>query len=439
MNQAKNVEGTELKSLFAMTWPMLLGVLSLMSFQLIDSIFISRLGVDPLAVVGFTIPIYQAIIGIQVGIGIAMTALISQRLGSNKEHAAQTLGSTILIFGSALVAVVCIGLWFGREQILALMDGEPDLLPLLSELWSAWLFAAFTGAVLYFGYSICRAHGNTLLPGALMVATSILNIALDPLFIFSFKMGLIGAPIATLASFATGMLIVYPTLFKRQWLGLSKQIHQLTDQIKDCLAIALPAMVGQLMPALAAILATGLVADYGTSAVAAWGLGVRIEFFSLVLVLALTMSMPPMVGRQYGAGNYPAIQDLVKLGVKVIIVVQLLLALLIALLASPLSIFMADAPEVAGLVEIYLYFMPFSYTSLGICMLMVSMSNAVSQSVRALTISTLRLFAFYLPLLFLGAQIGGFAGLVAGGAIGNIIAGLVAWQLFQAGIKKASP
>ncbi|WP_255376054.1 MATE family efflux transporter, partial [Oleiphilus sp. HI0080] len=68
-----------------MTWPMLIGIISLMSFQLVDSVFIARLGVAPLAVVGFTIPIYQLFIGIQVGIGIATTALISQLLGANKE------------------------------------------------------------------------------------------------------------------------------------------------------------------------------------------------------------------------------------------------------------------------------------------------------------------------------------------------------------------
>ena len=62
------------KELFTMTWPMLLGVFSLMSFQLADAAFIAQLGIEPLAVIGFTIPIYQVFIGVQVGIGIATTA-----------------------------------------------------------------------------------------------------------------------------------------------------------------------------------------------------------------------------------------------------------------------------------------------------------------------------------------------------------------------------
>ena len=287
-------------------------------------------------------------------------------------------------------------------------------------------------------YSIARAHGDTLLPGILMVVTSLLNIALDPLFIFTLDLGIQGAPIATLVSFALGLAVITPKIMKRRWLGLNRRWHQLKTHITQSLGIALPAMAGQLMPSFAAIIATGIVAQFGTEAVAAWGLGVRIEFFSLVLVLALTMSMPPMVGRFYGAGNLAAIQQLVSTGVKVIIAVQLVLALIMLLFAKQLSIFMADAPLVADLLYPYLLIMPVSYAALGVCILMVSMSNAISQSMRALVISVLRLFACFVPLLYIGALAGGYNGLLIGAALGNLLAGVMAWKLFQTGIKKAS-
>ena len=98
----------QFKELFKMTWPMLLGIVSLMSFQLVDSIFIARLGVEPLAVIGFTIPIYQVFIGIQVGIGIATTALISQLLGAKKDERAKQLAGLIVCIGSAIFIVLAI-------------------------------------------------------------------------------------------------------------------------------------------------------------------------------------------------------------------------------------------------------------------------------------------------------------------------------------------
>ncbi len=427
-----------LTELLRMTWPMLIGVLSLMSFQLVDSIYIARLGIDPLAVVGFTIPIYQLIIGIQVGIGIATTALISQLLGADKTDEAKNLGGTILLFGSVIIAVLCCLLWLNRYAILNLMGGEPDLYGLFSDFWLVWLFSAFAGAFLYFGYSICRAHGNTLLPGIGMVITSLLNIALDPLFIFYFELGLAGAAYASISAFLFGGLLVYPIIFKRKWVHFELEAHRVVSQSKRVLGVAVPAMTSQLMPSLAAVLATSIIAQYGTAAVAAWGLGVRLEFFSIVLVLALTMSLPPMVGRLYGAKDVDAISKLVWLSVKLLFVWQLCLALLMFLGAQPLSAMMASEAEVASIVSLYLLVVPISYVPLGLCILIVSVSNAIGQPMRAMVLSIVRLFACYLPCLFIGSLLLDLDGAIYGAAVGNFLAGICAWKSYKAGIKKAS-
>ncbi|EVU13334.1 matE family protein, partial [Vibrio parahaemolyticus V-223/04] len=100
-----NAQPTLAKQLFTMTWPMLFGVLSLMSFQLVDSAFIGQLGVLPLAAQGFTLPLQMVIIGIQVGLGIATTAVISKALGANDARYAKQLGGLVLMIGSIGVAV----------------------------------------------------------------------------------------------------------------------------------------------------------------------------------------------------------------------------------------------------------------------------------------------------------------------------------------------
>lgn len=426
------------KELFTMTWPMLIGVLSLMSFQLADSIYIARLGIEPLAVIGFTIPIYQVIIGFQVGIGIATTALISQLLGAKKDAEARDYGGTILVFGTAIIGFLCLLLWVFRQHILLLLGGNEALNPLLSELWSVWLISALTGAVLYFGYSICRAHGNTLLPGAGMVLTSLLNIALDPLFIFYFDLGLVGAAYASLLSFLVGFAIVFPKVFAADWISFQSTRSNITRQIKSISSIATPAMLSQLMPSLSAMIATSVVAQYGTEAVAAWGMGVRLEFFSIVFVLALTMSLPPMIGRYFGARAFLEIKQLVSVAVKIVLICQVSLAAVMAISATYLSQFMSGDAGVSAILSDYLIIIPLSYAPLGICMLTVSICNAIALPSRALAISFLRLFACYLPLLLLGAHYGELYGLMMGAAIGNIAAGIMAWRIYTHAIKKAS-
>lgn len=169
--------------LFKMTWPMIFGVLSLMSFQLIDSAFIAQLGVLPLAAQGFTLPIGQLIIGVQVGLGIATTAVIAQTLGAAETEKAKQLGGLILAVGTIGCAFICLLLYLVRAPLLGLLGATQQIMPIIDTYWIVWLASAWVGAALYFLYSVCRANGNTLLPGIMMVVTSLLNVALDPLFI----------------------------------------------------------------------------------------------------------------------------------------------------------------------------------------------------------------------------------------------------------------
>ena len=425
------------RTLFQMTWPMLFGALSLMSFQLADSIFIAQLGVAPLAAVGFTVPIYQLIIGFQVGLGIATTALISQALGANDTGRAKQLGGLVIIIGASLIALLCLALWFLRAPILNMLGGEPELLPTLSLFWMPWLASAWIGAMLYFGYSLCRAHGNTLLPGITMVVTSLINIGLDPLFIFVFDWGLAGAAYATIVSFLLGCLVVFPRVISLHWLKFHFERGAIFPSIKQIGSITGPAMLSQLMPSISAMFATALVAAYGTAAVAAWGLGTRLEFFSIVVVLALTMSMPPMIGRYWGAGDLDSIRQLVRLAVKFVLLWQLAIALIWLLLCDDISTLMTTDMSVSTVLQDYLLRVPLSYGALGLCMMMVSVCNAMGLPMRALLISCLRLFLCYLPLLWIGSKIAGLDGLMSGAMAGNLAAGLMAWLLYQKGFKKA--
>ncbi|WP_243402386.1 MATE family efflux transporter [Tamilnaduibacter salinus] len=417
-----------------MAWPMLIGVLSLMSFQLIDSIFIGQLGRDPLAAQGFTVPMQQLIIGLQVGLGIATTAIISRTLGAGNTDRARRLGGLVVLLGGALVFVVLALIWALRQTILDWLGAEPSLVPLVSSYWLVWLGAAWLGAVLYFGYSLSRSHGDTRLPGFLMVLTSLINIGLDPLYIFVFGWGLPGAAFATVTAFGTGCLIVYPALLKRGWLHFGLGDLRLFRAVRELFGIMAPAMTSQLMPPLAASLATAIVAGFGSAAVGAWGLGTRLEFFSIVVVLALTMAMPPMIGHMLGAGHLQRVRELIRIGVRFVIVWQLAIGLIWLALSGIVSeIFTAD-PSVTSILHDYLLRVPLSYSGLGVCMLMVSVCNALGLPMRALLISVLRLFACYLPSLWLGSRIAGIPGLLTGALIGNLLAGVQAYLLYRWGM-----
>ncbi len=143
-----------------------------------------------------------------------------------------------------------------------------------------------------------------------------------------------------------------------------------------------------------------------------------------------------MVGRLLGKGDLTEVKHLVKLACQFILGFQLLIAVVTWLAAATLANLMTSDQQVTDILHTHLTLVPFSLGALGVCMLMVSITNALGRSYTALTISALRLFAFFLPCLWLGAQIADLFGLFAGALIGNLLAGVVAYGMYRRTLAK---
>jgi putative MATE family efflux protein len=430
------------RELFAQTWPMAIGVLSLLGFQLVDAAFVARLGTTPLAAQSFTFPITFLMIGIQVGLGIAIAALISRRLGAGEPERARRLGSLVVFGGSSAIAVLAIGLWFAHRLIFSRLGATGDTLDLITPYWAFQLLANWLAALLYFGYTLFRAHNNTRLPGLLMVLTSLANVVLDPILIFGLGpiggFGLPGAAIATICSFAVGLVLLVWQLQGRGWLAFDGLVAEARRSTGSFIVIAGPAMLSQLMPPLAALVATGLIASLGDQAVAAWGLQSRLETMSLMLVLGLTMSLPPWLGHCYGANNWPRIRALMYISAQAVIIWQLTLGVAMALAAPWVAAALSGNPAVQASMTTLIRFMLPSYALLGICMLVVSASNALGWPLRATLISFARLFACYLPCVALGVWFGSMTSIAIGALAGNVLAGSMAWIVFRTSLARLS-
>ncbi len=218
-------------------------------------------------------------------------------------------------------------------------------------------------------YSVFRAHGDTRMPGKMMVISSLINLALDPLFIFGVGRwegwGLPGAAWATAVAFSVGLLLTGRKLHRRQWATTDAIGTEAAHSWRPFIGIAAPAMVSQLMPPLAAMLAIAAVAGLGDTQVAAWGLASRLETLSLMVILAMTMSLPPWLGRCYGAGDWGQIQRLLRLALKVAVVWQLSLGTLLALASPWVAMALAGTPEVRNELALLIRFLLPSYAALG--------------------------------------------------------------------------
>ncbi|NNC23075.1 MATE family efflux transporter [Salinisphaera sp. USBA-960] len=414
---------------------MAIGIMSLLGFQLVDSAFVAHLGTRPLAAQSFTFPITFLMIGVQVGLGIAIAALISQTRGAGESQRSQRLSSLVLVGGSLTLGIIALALWFGHRLIFTELGAHGNLLTLISAYWAPQLFANWLGAVLYFFYTLYRAHGNTRLPGTMMVATSLMNLALDPIFIFGVGdwqgFGLPGAAVATIASFGTGLLFMGTQLSREDWLSRSGLPTEIRRSAKPFATIAGPAMISQLMPPLSAMLATGLLATLGNASVAAWGVASRLETVSLMVVLGLTMSLPPWLGHCYGAGHWVRIRALMRVAQQTVVVWQLVFGVAMAIAAPWLATLLTHHAAVADRLTVLIRFLLPSYALLGVCMLVVSAANALGWPMRAMLMSFARLFICYLPFVALGVLAGRMDYVALGAAFGNVLAGAITWFVFQ--------
>lgn len=416
--------------LWRQTWPMAMGVLALLGFQLVDSAFIARLGTLPLAAQSFTFPLTFLMIGVQVGMGIAIAALISRAYGQGEHQRAERLGALVVLLGGGVMALLSLALWVFHVPIFRALGADTVALSYIYAYWWPQLIASWLGAVLYFIYSIFRAHGDTRLPGKMMVVSSLLNAVLDPLFIFGVGdfdgWGLPGAAWATCVAFTLGLLITARRLYQRRWLSWQGIGAEAATSWRPFMGIAGPAMISQLMPPLAAVLAISVVAGLGETQVAAWGLASRLETLSLMVILALTMSLPPWLGRCYGANDWTQIHALMRLALRVAIFWQLGLGVVMALASPLVAALLAGTQDVREELGLLIRFLLPSYAGLGVCMLVVSAGNALGWPLRAMLLSGARLFVFYLPCLWLGTELFGWTGLAAGAALGNLLAGAFA-------------
>ena len=425
------LNSTQLKALYHQTWPMLIGLFTIMASQLIDSAFIGQLGAKPLAVIGFSLPLYQVVIGVQVGLGIATTACIANALGASNTVYARALALAVLILGICVITLMCLLIWYFQVGIIEQLGAQKSLLPTIRGYWIPWLISCWLGAILYFGYSICRSYGETKIPGQVMMITSVLNVILDPILMFTFDLGLPGAAWATTIAFFIGCLVVFRTVFNRRMLVLKPSYILLYQSIKEVFNFTLPAMLGQFLPPLSALLVTIIIAAYGEVAVGVWGLANRIESMSIILILALTMAMPPLIGKLRGKNEPKQIFKLVKIAIVCVMFIQLLLALMLFAIAGPVIGLLTENTDMQQLLSFYLASVPLSYGALGVCMISVSACNAMGMPTFALIISMVRLFLCYLPAIWIGAHVFGLQGVFCGAMLGNFLSGITAWFIFK--------
>lgn len=423
-------------TLVAMTLPMLVGMITLMTFNLVDTFFISMLGTVQLAAISFTFPVSFTLISLSIGLSIGTSAVIAKALGGGNLTEARTDGQVALWLSAVLVAVLAVLGYVFTGPLFTALGADADTLSYIRQYMDIWFCGAVLLVLPMVGNAVLRASGDTKTPSLIMACSGLVNAVLDPILIFGLgplpAMGMHGAAIATVISWLFGSALILYLLVKRGLIatGWIKPVLLLSI-CRKILRIGLPAAGANMLTPLAMGVLTAIMASYGAAAVAAFGVGARLESIACLVVLALSMTLPPFVSQNYGAGLMSRVQQAYRLCARFVMLWQFGIYILLVLLAYPVATLFSDEPEVIRILCQFIWIVPLAYGLQGITILTNSSFNALHQPGSALVLSLIRLFVFYVPLAWLGGKLYGITGLFMGCVLANIFTATLAWRWFN--------
>ena len=431
--QAKFLTGDLFRHIVIMASSASIGLVSIFLVDFADLLFISMLGEAELAAaVGFAATISFFTFSVSIGLTIAVSALVAQRLGRDEAVEARTIASSAMIFGF----LVCIGVsalcWTFAPALLSLIGAGGETLDLAIRYFRIVVPSMPIAALGMMAAGILRAHGDARRAMTVTIASGAVNAILDPIFIFGFGLGLDGAAYASVAAriamFATA---IYP-IFRHYGGFAIINLSRFRSDLSAIIAIAAPAMMTNSATPIGSGFVTRAISEFGDGAVAAMAVAGRLTPLAFCVIFALSGAVGPIIGQNFGAKNYGRVREaLVK---SVIFTSGYVVAIWLVLLLT--HGFISDVFKLSEEGANIIFWFAAVVTPLFIFNGTLFISNAAFNNLRRPLISTIINWARntigLLPFIIIGANIGGATGVLIGQAVGGVLFGIAGlWLAFR--------
>ncbi len=432
--------GSISKALLALSIPIVLANILQTVYQLTDTFWVGRLGANAVAAVSISFPIMFLLISLGGGMAIAGTILVSQYTGRKEMDqvdyiSAQTM---LLLFFISLI-LTFIG-YYASAPILEFMRTPPAVLPGAI----SYLQVSFLGLIFLFTFfvfqSLMRGVGDVKTPVYIVLGTVLLNLLLDPLFIFGWgsipAFGVAGAAIATISTQGLAGAIGIFMLFSGKY-GIHLKWHNLKPDfslIKKMFRLGFPASIEQSTRALGLTFMVFLVTGFGTNTLAAYGIGGRILSFFIIPALGFSMALSTIVGQNLGAGKIQRAKESIRVASWMIFWILTVAGFIVFLFAKPLTtIFIPGDPAVIDTSTTFVRIIALSFGFMGVQQTIGGGFRGSGNTFIAMALSIISLWILRFPLAWLLSTktILGINGLWWSFPIANVIAALLAIYWFK--------
>jgi len=419
--------------LIKLSLPMFWGMLTIVALNLTDTYFVAQLGTQHLAAMSFIFPVFATLAGLTMGLGNGAGAVIARAIGKGDRYKIKRLITDTLALSVLISVCLTLAGLVTIKPLFTALGASTKLLPLIEDYMNIWYLGTISLVVPMIASSIIRAAGNPQFPALVMTVATLVNIILDPLLIFGWvgfpRWEISGAAGATVISQITSLVAVCLFLHYREKVIILKppKPTELKESWQEVLHIGIPAAATNAISPIAIAILTSGISVYGAEAVAGFGIASRIESLALAAFIALSASITPLVGQNWGAKKIKRVKQSFYWSAIFCLVWGILAAVVLGLGSNNLAVIFNRNPQVVSVAASYLIIVPVSYAAAGIVQMSGSTFNALGKPLPSVTMNLLQMFVLYLPLAYIGSRLWGVNGIFLGVSLSNLTIGLGAF------------
>lgn len=416
------------KALLAMGIPTMIGMMVNALYNLVDAYFVGGLGTSQMGAISVVYPLGQVVVGLGLLFGNGAASYISRLLGNEEKVKANKVVSTALYSSIFVGVVIIICTIIFLNPILKLLGATESIMPYAVTYASIYIISCIFNVFNVTMNNIVTSEGSAKTTMFALMAGAILNIVLDPIYIYVLNLGVAGAAIATAISQIISTLVYLCYIFsKKSIFRFSiKDCCFSKDIISEILKIGIPTLVFQLLTSLSISLINTQANEYGDSVIAAMGAVTRLISMGSLMVFGFIKGLQPIAGYSYGAKKYDRLHKAIKTSILWSTIFCVIFGLAAAIFSTAIiSQFTADDMEMISIGEKALRANGFSFILFGFHTVYSSLFLALGKGKEGFILGACRQGICFIPVILILPVILGINGILYAQPIADVISAII--------------
>ena len=405
-----------------MAVPSMVCMLATGFYNVVDTFFVGKIDTQSTAALGIVFVYMTLLQAISFFLGQGSGIFISNALGARKFKEAEAMAATGFFSAIILTTFMAICGFLFMDPLLRFFGSTETILPVARPYFGYILLCTPFMSGVFVMNNQMRLQGNATLSMIGILSGVVLNIALDPLFIFGFKMGVAGAGLATAISQFISFWIMFAIIGRNGGIHIRLRLFKPTlEQFREIVAGGLPSLVRQSLISVVSLCVNNLAAGYGDAAVAAFSVVNRVMALVMAALLGFGQGFQPVCGFNYGAGLYTRVRKAFNFSVMVATAYCVVISLLGILFATGIiTLFRAEDADVIDIGAQVLRYQCYTFPLVGFVVIANMYLQNIRKTVSATLVAIGRHGLFFIPLLYLGTWLFGMFGMIIAQPIADV-------------------